>query len=191
MLEGSLAHDPSRAGLQGGARVSSTTQTSASSSAGGGHRQKPLDAGALPLAPLESALRALTAACSPGGGCGGGPPGRVGITAQGGLQHWQPLGTAQPGMESCQLHPTPYQSSLVLSKDQVSPGWDSEEGGKVRRVKGGRRPTDQSSVHSRAWMGRKQWSPGAPRSASVGGRFLREVVCGSGVVAGDGRGTVG
>lgn len=124
VLEGSLAHDPSRAGLQGGARVSSTTQTSASSSAGGGHRRKPLDAGALPPAPLESALQALTAACSPGGGCGGGLPGRVGITAQGGLQHWQPLGTAQPGMESCQPHPTPYQSSLVLLKDQVSPGWD-------------------------------------------------------------------
>ena len=63
---------------------------------------------ALPPAPPESTPRPLTAACSPGGGCGGGPPGRVGIAAQGGLQCWQPLGTAQPGMESCQLHPAPH-----------------------------------------------------------------------------------
>lgn len=95
---------------------------------------------------------------------------------------WSPASSILPPIKA------PWFSRRIRS---ALAGTDSEEGGKVRRVKGGRRPTDQSSVHSRAWMGRKQWSPGAPRSASVGGRFLREVVCGSGVVAGDGRGTVG
>lgn len=84
MLEGSLNRGPPRAGLRGRAGVSLTPQTSASSSHGR-HHQMPLDASALPPAPLEPAPRPLSR-LSPWWAVRGGLPGRVGITAQGGLQ---------------------------------------------------------------------------------------------------------
>lgn len=189
MLEGSLAHGPPRAALQGGSGVSSTPQTSGSSSPSG-HRQMPLDAGPSlqhrlsPRRGPSQQLVPLVGGVGEGRLAGWASLPRVDSNA-GGLwaQHslaWSPASSILPPTEA------PWFSRRIRSALART---DGEEGGKVRRVKGARRTTNQSSVHSRAWMGRKQWSTGAPRSASVGGRFLREVVCGSGVVARDGRGT--
>lgn len=170
MLEGSLNRGPPRAGLQGCTRVSLTPQTSASSSPSG-HHQMSLDAGALPPAPLESAPQPLSS-LSPWWG----PRGRA--AWQGG--HRCPgQSTAWPGVLPAPSSPRKLPGSLRIRSalaglslcPSPGPGPDSEEGGKVSRVKRGQRTTDQGPVHSQAWRA------GSSGPRGLCGQPVWEAVC--------------
>lgn len=173
MLEGSLKHGPPGAGLRGRAGVSLTPQTSASSSPSG-HHQMPLDAGALPPAPLESAPRPLSslppwwgvrgrAAWQGGHHCPGRAPT---LTASGQSTAWHGVHGVLPAPSSPRKLPGSLRIRSALAGLSLCPspgsGTDGEEGGKVSRVKRGQRTTDQGPVHSQAW-----------RAGSSGPRGLR------------------